>query len=154
MKNTFALLIAVALLCACKNNEEQASESASPIDHQQSVQPGNVGDLDDIELNEGDLWKVFPHISEGIESMIEIVNSNNPEYVEEYQALGENLYEETRELENYIQSDQIYSTSLNQYWNSLEQKIENLRKVNSEEEAAQIVSEIEQHLHSFSSYFQ
>lgn len=154
MRNIFLLLTAFALFTSCKNNEEQSTETASPIDHQQAVHPENVGDLDDIELNEGELWQVEPEISEGIRRISETVENSNPQSAEDYRNLGNKLEEERKNLENYRKNDQPYDTNLDIYLKALDQKTEELKQVSSETEGARLVAEIENHLEDYSSYFQ
>lgn len=154
MRNIFLLLTAFALVTGCKNPEEQGREPASPIDHQQAVHPENVGDLDDIQLDNGDLWKVEPEISEGIQRISEIVGNSNPQSADEYRELGRKIEEERKNIEDKRENNKPYDTHLNIYIRHLEQKIEALQEVNSEEEGEHFKAEIEKHLQAYTSYFE
>ena len=141
---------------SCKSNEEQRQEPASPIDHQQSVHPENVGDLDDIELNEGELWMVEPAISEGIQRISQILENSNPQSTDDYRNLAGRLEEEEerKNLEDKRENSQPYDSSLNIYLEPLDQKIQALQEVNSEAEGERIKAEIEAHLQAYTSYFE
>lgn len=153
MRNFFLILFALALVMSCKNNEEQRLETDSSIDHQQAVHPENVGDLDDIELNNGELWKVEPEMSEGIQRISGIVENSDPQSADNYRDLGRRLEEERKNLEDK-RDNQPYDTNLNIYFGPLEQKIKALQEVNSIEEGERLKAEIEKHLQAYTSYFE
>lgn len=154
MRKIFLFFITLALVTSCKNNKDQNSKSSSPIDHQQAVMPENVGDLDDIELNEGKLWQVSSEISKGIQRLSEIVEKSDPRSADDYQSLGRRLEGKWKNIEGQRESDQPYDSNLNIYLRALEQKIKGLQEVNSEEEGARIKAEIERNLQAYSSFFE
>lgn len=112
------------------------------------------GDLDDIELNNGELWKVEPEISEGMGRISHIVESSNPQSVNDYRNLGKRFEEERQNLADKRETVQPYDTNLNIYFGPLEQKIEALQEVNSIEEGENLKAQIEQHLQAYTSYFE
>ena len=154
MRNIFLILLGVTLFTACKNNEEKAADPAAPIDHQQAVHPENVGDLDDIELNNGDLWQVDTEISDQIRMMDQTLESSSPQTVEDYRALGNDLKEQKTMLDNQRQTGKEYDSNLNLYLGPLEENINKLQNVDSIEEGERLTSSIEQNLQTYSSYFQ
>ncbi len=156
MKNTLILLLVIFLFAACKNEEQQTPEiheSVTPIDHDQAVHPENVGDLDDIELDQGEAWKVKPEISERIEKISEDISDYSLEAAEDYRELGAKLQEERKELERVMETNAEYYSDLEVYLNSLEKKLEQLRQVNAVQEGERLVKEVEEQLQRFSSYF-
>lgn len=156
MKKTLILLFVVILFAACKNEKEQRSEmneTAPKIDHEQAVHPENVGELDDIQLNQGEPWEVKPEISERIDRISQTISDYSLEATKDYRELGAKLQEEKKELETLIESNAEYRSNLEAYLNSLEEKIERLRQVSAVQEGKRLVDEVEEQLQRFSSYF-
>lgn len=156
MKKLVVLFSAAVLLFACKNEEKQVNEipeDIAPIDHQQAVQPGDVGDMDDIELDQGEPWEVEPEISEGIGRIAELVSNYSTRTAADYQELGAKIGEEKKKFEAGISNDAVYASNLRIYLNSLEKKIDRLKEVGSTQEGEEVLRELEEQLELYSSYF-
>ena len=156
MKKTLILLLAVTLFSGCKNEEEQTSEipeTAAPIDHEQAVQPGDVGDMDDIQLDQGEPWEVKPEISESMEQISGLISDRSFQTATEYRELGAELEEERKELENILETDADYNSNLRIYLSSLDEKIKQLKQVSSTQEGDRLITELEQQLQLYPNYF-
>ncbi len=102
-----------------------------------------VGNLDDIELTEGELWEVDPEILEGIDRISQTLEKSNPESIDDYRALGRKLEEGRKNLEDQRESTQPYDSNRSIYLGPLEQKTEALQEVDSKEEGERLKAEIE-----------
>lgn len=156
MKKNLIFLFVIFIIAACKNEEQQATEmpeTAAPIDHEQAVQPGDVGDMDDIQLDQGEPWVVKQEISERIDNISQLVSNYSLQAAEDYQNLGKKLQKEQEELEKVLETNADYSRDLQVYLKSLGQKIDRLQQVNSVQEGERLLSEVKKQLQLYSSYF-
>jgi hypothetical protein len=154
MKTTIILtLIFSIFLTGCKENR-QTEEINPTIEHKEAVHPEQLGREDDIELDEGNQWQVDKETTEGVQGMSGLIKNSNPGSVEEYRELGERMEEERNNLKNERTGEENASSkNLNIYMDALNEKIQELKEVESVEEGSRIKSELEQHLYAWSNYF-
>lgn len=148
----FAMILSV-FITGCKNNEEQTSETTPPIEHKEAVHPEQVGWEDDIELDQGRQWEVNRETTEGVQRISQILEDDTSSSVEEYRELGNRLEEEKNNLNSGRTNNGASDENLDIYLGPLDQKIQQLQEVESEEEGARIKSDLEQHLYAYSNYF-
>ncbi len=156
MKKTLILLFVVFLFAACKNEKEQTSEmpeTVSPIDHEKAVHPENIGDLDNIRLDQGKPWKVKPEISVSINSISETISKHSFQNAADYRELGAKLQEQRREYEKVRGTKAEENVNVEIYLNALDNKIERMAQVSSVQEGERVVAELEEQLQQFPTYF-
>ena len=153
MKTNFIFaLILCAVLTGCRDNQEQNSDTVTPLEDSEAVHPEQVGNEDDIQLDNGNQWQVKRATTEGVQRMREIIQNNSSRTVEEYRELGEYLSEEQIKLDRHTEHAPA-TQNLELYLAPLDEKIEQLQEVNTAEEGARLKSELEQHLSTYSNYF-
>lgn len=150
---TIFTFILCFIFMGCKDNREQNPKTTPPIQHEEAVHPEQVGWEDDIQLDDGKQWRVGRGTTEGIQGMSTILENDSSGTVEEYRDLGKRLEEEKNNLDNERINDSPSDENLDIYLEPLDQKIQELQEVESEEEGARIKSELEQHLYAYSNYF-
>lgn len=153
MKLPVMLGLLILFLAGCRNNQEKSTETAPPIEHEEAVHPEQTGSEDDIELDNGNKWKVDRGTTEGIQRISELVKETPTRSVEDYRELGNKLEEEKRRFDNQTQENQRADESLKTYLEPLEEKIGQLQAVNSTEQGEKLKAEIEEHLQNYSGNF-
>lgn len=107
-----------------------------------------------ISLNNGEKWEVNDEMKPHIERGKELVDEYKAQNDGDYQKLAENLKAQNSEL---IQSCTMKGESHDELHNWLHphmQLIDSLSKANSEEEAKEIVSEIDKSFSTYQNYFE
>lgn len=154
MRTTAIVTLIISIFfTGCRDNQEQPAETTPQIEHKDAVHPENVGWEDDLELDEGNQWKVNRGTTEGIQRMSQLLEERSTNSVEEYRRLGDDLEEENNNIDRERTNNGSSDENLDIYLKPLKEKIEQLQEVESEEEGASIKSELEQHLYAYSNYF-
>ena len=154
MKTTAIVTLIISIfLTGCRDNQEQPAETTPQIEHKDAVHPENVGWEDDMELDEGTQWEVDRGTTEGIQRMSQLLEEKPTNSVEEYRRLGDDLEKEQNNIDRENNANGASKRNLDIYLEPLNEKIEQLQEVDSEEEGARIKSELEEHLYAYSNYF-
>lgn len=142
------------LLAGCKekettvNNSSQVAEET--IIHAQS-QPAVW--KEDIQLNQGTQWPANRETTEGILEMTRLLSQASPSSPEEYRELGNALNEEKNLVIKRCTMKGPSHDNLHIYLQPLIGKIGELQEVDSAEQGERIISEIQEHLEAYHSYF-
>ena len=154
----FSFLICIATFTACKNQSSQQiqNDSSTDIDyleeptHQHPIMEERVN----IELNNGNKWQVNESMKPFVEASQKLVNA--------YLATQDNNYKNLADLlvsndESMISSCTMTGKShdeLHKWLNPHLALVNKLQNANSEQEAKDIVKELQQSFDTYNQYFQ
>ncbi len=157
-------LILSALMIGCKDNKTKSnntSESTKLPNHteettKESEKQATIYDnawINEIKLNSGNKWEANLETSQGVENMLKLVASSNPNSIEDYH----NLAAELNEQKNYIVKKCTMKgpshDNLHVFLHPLIEKIAALGKISSIEEGAKITAGIKENLQGYYDYF-
>jgi hypothetical protein len=98
MKKTTQLFLAVTVLfftISCKNTTEKKSVQEQP----QQTEEQHFNEVDELKLNNGNLWEANAETTEGINAMLQLMeNFKDVENPEAYATLKENLESEFKTI--------------------------------------------------------
>ncbi len=142
------------IMTGCREKETTVN-SPSPVtektvEHDQSQ---SVVWKKDIQLNQGTQWKANRETTEGILKMTRLLSQSSPSTPEEYRELGNALNEEKNLVIKRCTMKGPSHDNLHIYLQPLIGKIGELQEVNSAEKGELLISEIEEHLKAYHSYF-
>ena len=142
------------LMTGCRDKETPVTES-SPV-AEETVKPNLEQQAvwkKDIQLNQGTQWKANRETTEGILKMSEILAKSSPSSPEDYRVLGDALNEEKNLVIKRCTMKGPSHDNLHIYLQPLIGKIGELQEVDSAEKGELLISEIEEHLEAYHSYF-
>lgn len=155
MKFSAVFMIVLSLFISSCNglqNQEQNNE-ISPVESPQEESPELVSWEENMELDEGKPWQMNPSTTEGMNRISERLEESDPQTVEEYRELGNQLERDRENIETSRSGENPSDDNLNIYLEPLDAKIQQLQEVESLEEGGRLKSELEQHLYAYSNYF-
>lgn len=142
------------LLTGCREKETTVNDyPAVPeesIDHAQDRQ---AVWKEDIQLNQGTQWKANRETTEGILNMTRVLAQSSPSSAEEYRELGKALAKEKNLVLKRCTMKGPSHNNLHIYLQPLIGKIGELQEVDSVEKGKQLLTEIEEHLKAYHTYF-
>lgn len=132
LQNIIIAIFGIALITSCNSDHESSN----------------------IKLNNGEKWEVNAEMKPHIEKGNELVDEYKAQNDADYQKLAENLKAQNTDL---IQSCTMKGESHDELHNWLHphmELIDSLSKANSEEEAKEIVSDIDESFNTYQNYFE
>lgn len=165
MKKTI-LLASVALsvvLVSCndsnKKSETVNADHTEAIDNNTTAASGHKHLLSndwvqEIQLDNGNHWKANKETTEGVQEMLNILNTTPASSVAQYHELAQELNEEKNQIVRKCTMEGASHDNLHIFLHPLIEKINALGKVESAEEGAEITKSIKENLKAYYDYFQ
>jgi len=155
-KGIITAAILSVLLVGCKDNKtlntETSSETEMTHDHNTDLVLNNSW-IDEIQLDNGNQWEANSETNEGVEKMLDLTKSRNPQTVDDYHGLAKDL----NEVKNYVVRECTMKgashDNLHVFLHPLIDKIDALGKVSSEKEGQRTTEAIQENLELYQKYF-
>lgn len=161
MKRTAILLSAFSLLLvSCKETKkevpvepEATTETVDHDNHAGETQESDNAWVNDIVLNNGIKWQANQETTDGVMTMLSLINESKLNATEDYQKLGDGLNEVKNTVVKECTMKGASHDNLHVWLHPLIEKIELLQNTGSVEEGAKLTSNIKEHLEGYYEYF-
>ncbi len=164
-KTILTATILSVLMIGCKDNNPKNNETSETTkevqNHNEEItnEPEdkaavyNNAWISEIELDNGDKWQANLETNEGVEKMLELVESSEPKSVEDYHNLAAKLNETKNFVVKKCTMEGPSHDNLHVFLHPLIEKIAALGKVSSTEEGSKITARIKENLKGYYDYF-
>ncbi|MGB3343005.1 MAG: hypothetical protein WBA61_03755 [Aequorivita sp.] len=166
MKKTIltAAILSVFLI-GCKDNKSTNSETSvetemvheheadNERDHDHDGMALNNAWVNEIQLDNGSKWEANIETTEGVETMLQQIETSNPETVEDYHKLASKLNDEKNTVVKKCTMEGPSHDNLHVFLHPLIQKIEALGMVSTADEGSEIITSIKENLDAYYNYF-
>lgn len=144
----------LVLMAGCREKETTVNNS-SQVAEETIRHPQGQQEVwkKDIQLNQGTQWTANRETTEGILEMTRLLSQASPSSPDEYRELGNALNEEKNLVIKRCTMKGPSHDNLHIYLQPLIGKIGELQEVHSAEKGEQLISEIQEHLKAYHSYF-
>ncbi len=165
MKKTIltATILSVLMLgCKDNNTKNETSETTQEVqNHNEEITNASDDEavvynnawVSEIELDNGDKWQANLETNEGVEKMLELVESSEPKTVDDYHNLAAKLNETKNFVVKKCTMEGPSHDNLHVFLHPLIEKIAALGKVSSTEEGAKVTAHIKENLEAYYDYF-
>lgn len=109
---------------------------------------------DEIVLNDGKKWTANAETNEGVDKMLQLIKTENPETVEQYHTLASKLNDEKNYVVKKCTMEGPSHDNLHIFLHPLIEKIEALQAVSTVDEGADITASITENLDAYKNYFE
>jgi len=155
-KGIITAAILSVLLIGCKDNKTSNTETSGEIEMTHDHNTAHVLNnswVDEIQLDNGNLWEANSETNEGVEKMLDLTKSRNLQTVEDYHGLSKDL----NEVKNYVVRECTMKgpshDNLHVFLHPLIDKIDALGKVSSAKEGQRTTEAIQENLELYQKYF-
>lgn len=157
MKKT-ALLIALVFLAftTCKQAAKEEQKNTETQTETQMVEAElhqNDEWVDEIVLNNGVKWQANQETTEGVRTMLSLINESKLSSSEDYKKLGDDLNEVKNTVIKECTMKGASHDNLHVWLHPLIEKIELLQNTESTEAGLKLTSNIKEHLEGYYEYF-
>ncbi|HLW32050.1 MAG TPA: hypothetical protein VKX40_07295 [Aequorivita sp.] len=166
MKKTIltAAILSVFLI-GCKDNKSTNSETSVETEmvHEHEAEADHDGDHDgmalnnawvnEIQLDNGSKWDANLETTQGVETMLQELETSNPETVADYHQLASKLNDEKNTVVKKCTMVGPSHDNLHVFLHPLIDKIAALGKVTSVDEGSEITVSIKENLDAYYDYF-
>lgn len=165
MKNSFITLTILSFLfvTSCKDGKQQVETEAEVIEQTHDLVEAHddhhdIAVLDnswveEISLNDGAKWNANIETTEGVNNMLEHIESMKTDSVEDYHALAAKLNDEKNYIVKECTMEGASHDNLHTFLHPLIDKIAALGKIESIDEGVHLKSIIQENLQKYSDYF-
>lgn len=166
MKKTIltAAILSVFLI-GCKDSKTTDSETSAETEMVHDSEAVHEHDSDheevalnnawvnEIQLDNGSKWVANLETTEGVDNMLNLLKTSNPETVEAYHQLASKLNEEKNIVVKKCTMEGASHDNLHVFLHPLIEKIGALGKVSSTDEGAEVTASIKENLEGYFDYF-
>ncbi len=131
-------------------NKEHTVEKKS--DQQENIKIDNYW-LNDIKLNNGDKWEANIETTQGVDKMLELINTSKSKNVDDYLTLANALNDTKNNLVKACTMKGPSHDNLHIFLHPLIEKIDLLLKTKTMEEGLEITTSIQENLEPYQNYF-
>lgn len=157
-------VMALLIVTGCNNTNTKSgttdpevhnhSETTNAIEHaHQEIASTKDSWLEEIELDNGNLWNANPETIEGVENMRRHIQTASLSDAESYRKLGEKLNEEKNYIVRECTMTGASHDNLHMWLHPLIEQISTLSDTPTVEEGNYLVTDIEERLTRFYDYF-
>jgi len=159
-----AALMATILL-GCKD-ANQKTEDHDIVENTEVIMPGHDQEItaesssldnswrDEIVLNDGKKWVANAETNEGVDKMLQLIETEHPKTVEQYHTLASKLNDEKNYVVKKCTMEGPSHDNLHIFLHPLIEKIEALQSVSTVDEGADMTMRIKENLEAYKNYFE
>ncbi len=161
MKRTALLLSTFSLLMiSCKeaknDNTTESETITETVDHENHTESAKElvnAWADEIVLNNGVKWQANKETTDGVKTMLSLINEKKVSSSEDYNILGNELNEVKNTVVKECTMKGPSHDNLHVWLYPLVKKIEQLQKTETMDDGAEILASIIDHLNAYNTYF-
>ena len=160
MKKTLIVSVILSvILISCNEKKDKVMETTvkemenekEKIVHEENIINNNW--VNEIQLNNNSKWDANIETTQGVDAMLKYIDESNPETVENYLALANELNDEKNLLVKECTMTGPSHDNLHIFLHPLIEKINHLSKTSSIEEGSEITKSINENLVAYKNYF-
>ncbi len=160
MKKTLIVSVILSvILISCNEKKDKVMETTvkemenekDKVVHEENIINNNW--VNEIQLNNNSKWDANIETTQGVDAMLKYIDESNPETVENYLALANELNDEKNFLVKECTMTGPSHDNLHIFLHPLIEKINHLPKTSSIEEGSEITKSINENLEAYKNYF-